>query len=247
MRPSYETIAKLDTNFFHFFIDETEIQFGDKKYLALCFVQVASEEVDKIEFITASILRRALIDPFAGGRKSALKKKKLHYVDATEDLKATYISELCLFPYKAYVAYGELQSPESYNRVYLSLIERILPHRLMWCDGAIVELIFEENSKLTKLDIEGVVNPIHARFRKEGGRCPIHVGVNIGKKDNIFCFSMPDFLLGVFGKYAKLTLDGGERNTFLFEKLRDKYRVILDTDSRIVYSRKRPFSPWTIS
>ncbi|MCB9983706.1 MAG: hypothetical protein H6861_08570 [Rhodospirillales bacterium] len=115
----------------------------------------------------------------------------------------------------------------------------------MGCDHATIELIFEENSKIKQPEIRNTVNELYQALEKTNNRRPYALEVSFGKKLEHFCFSVPDFLLGVFSNYATFT-DGarGNRNQLFFEKLRDKYRVILDADKNIVFSRKRPFKPW---
>ena len=60
-------------------------------------------------------------------------------------------------------------------------------------------------------------------------------------------FSIPDFLLGVFRRYwspnKNEIKEKSDRIQLHFEGLRDKYKIILDADKIIIYSRKRPISP----
>jgi RNA-directed DNA polymerase len=60
--------------------------------------------------------------------------------------------------------------------------------------------------------------------------------------------SVPDFLLGVLGKYLKSGADiEGKpvlRDKLMFERLRDKYRLIFDLDSGVEYSRRNSILPW---
>lgn len=60
--------------------------------------------------------------------------------------------------------------------------------------------------------------------------------------------SAPDFLLGVLGRYLKapVVVPGKpvSRDRLMFERLRDKYRLIFDVTNNVEYSRRRPIRAW---
>jgi hypothetical protein len=60
--------------------------------------------------------------------------------------------------------------------------------------------------------------------------------------------SAPAFLLGVLGRYLRSgpapAGAPGPRERLMFERLRDKYRLILDLSGWTEYSRRRPIAPW---
>lgn len=243
MEVSYEKVQVKPIKRFKFFVDECEIKRQGKDFLALSFVQ--TENWDEISATTYATLRKHIADPFSDGQKDALKKRGLHYSDSTQDLRKSYVDQLVTFPFKSYLVYGELSSPEPYASLYMSLIKEIRPHRLMGCNHAIIELIFEENSKIKQSDVKNTVDEIYKALEKTNNRRPDYLEVTVGKKLEYPCFSVPDFMLGVFSNYATFTdSERGNRNQLFFEKLRDKYRIILDTDKNIIFSRKRPFQPW---
>ena len=188
-------------------------------------------------------LRQHMADPFTDGRKEELKKKNLHFTDATEDLRKAYIDKLSILPFRAYLVFGELKSPDDYEDLYVELIKKILPHRLMGCDQAIVRIIFEENSKIKKSKIINTIDDVYDSLKKPNNRRAFSIKTIVGGKSDYLCFSVPDFLLAIFSGYAS-NKEPKERRKLFFEKVRDKYRVILDADKNIVYSRKRPFEPW---
>lgn len=225
-----------------FFVDETEIRRGKNNYLALSFVQ--TENRKQIDATTIGALRQHIADPFSGGNKEKLEKKKLHYSDANEDLRKAYVDKLSTLPFRAYLVFGELKFSVTYEDLYLELVRKILPHRLMGCDQASVTIVFEENSKVKKSKILDTVNDLYANLERINNRRPRSIDTIVGKKSDYPCFSVPDFLLAIFSSFAKNSTDPNERRALFFEKLRDKYRVILDADKDIVYSRKRPFESW---
>jgi hypothetical protein len=242
LEPSYSSLENRDIRYIVFFIDESEVEYEGKKGLALSIVQ--TEDCNIIDVNTAKILREHLADPFAGGKKKELEKKKMHYVDANEDLRKKYIDYISMSPFKGYLAYGKLGSHGDYEGLYLRLLEGLLSDRLMGCDGNAVLMVFEENSKISSERLKQTVGGIYAALEKTNNRRPVSAPkVLIGKKDEYLSFAVPDFLLGVWGDYIKKQDTSGDRAKLHFERLRDKYRIILDTDRGIVFSRKRPFLP----
>ena len=58
---------------------------------------------------------------------------------------------------------------------------------------------------------------------------------------------VPDFLLGVLGLYLAAKPDKPtepNRDKLMFERLRDKYRLIYDAETNTEFSRRRPILPW---
>jgi len=251
-RPSYEPLIEREIRHLHFFIDETEINYESKNILALAFV--ITEDANKVNASTLATLRDYLDKAFVGGNKEKLRKEGLHYSAADEDLRNSYIEKLPVLPFDGYLIYGELGNYSSYEDLYLSLIRKILPHRLMWCNYSAVRIIFEENkSKVSPEKIKQVVATVYNELLATNNRRPIQEPeVIIGKKAEYPGFSVPDFLLALFSKYARQNdrkLDKNyanivDREERQFERLRDKYRLIIDADNKKVYQRNRPFSPW---
>ena len=87
----------------------------------------------------------------------------------------------------------------------------------------------------------------HDALRASNNRHPKLCHVRFTGKPNLG-MSAPDFLLGVLGKYlATVPEKVGKppvRNRLLFECIRDNYRLILDVDNWVEYSRRRPITPW---
>jgi hypothetical protein len=243
LAPSYKPNGEKPIRAYILFVDETEFEFGGDKYLALAFA--LTEEWGKVDATTYGVLNDHLSNPFKGGKKEILQKKKLHYADASEDLRSAYIDKLGALPFRAYLAFKKLSSPDAYEDCYLSLIKHVLPHRFMACDGGYVALFFEENSKVKPTKVKDIVDEIYGVLEKANNRRPSKIQASIAPKAGQLCFSVPDFLLAYFSKYARANVGNActDRERLFFESLRDKYRVILDADANLVYSRKRPFKP----
>lgn len=251
LSPIYETRPDKKSRNFYIFVDETEISFRGKKFLALCFVQ--TEDHEQISVSTKKILDDNLVDPFYSGKKEGLKKNLMHFNDANETLREIYIKEMRFFHFNGYLAYADRLSFASFEACYLSLVENLISRRLMSCDNARLTIVFEENSTIDKKKIIETVSCINNALKSTRNRHPYALEILVGKKKDHICFALPDFLLAVFSKYARSnlpdnTLEGckatTEREKLLFEMLRDKYRVILNRNDKLFYSRKRPFEPW---
>ena len=240
---SYKPVAYL-THYISAYIDETEISFCGKDYLALGLV--FTEDPVQLELSTLATLREHKVsDPFYAGDKSALEKNGLHFVDSHFDLRAAYVKKLAILPYRAFVIFGELDNSDDYEKVYIFLLKKLLPKRLMWYDRAGVLMIFEENSKIKLSSLKQAVSEAYRSLDKGNNRRPAQSPIVMtGKKLEHHCFSIPDYLLVIFSRYARNNVKPDELSKHQFERLRDMYRLIIDADSGIEYSRRRPFSPW---
>jgi hypothetical protein len=243
--PNFKTHATRIGQIIRCYVDESEIPFGNKKYLALALV--FTEDSDKIIAPTLSTLRAHQIeDPFYAGDAGPLADKGLHFADSHFDLRTAYLKVLSTLSYRAFVIYGELKSDSEYAAKYISLLKTILRDRLIWYDGARVDFEIEENSKLKLNAVRAAIEDLYKILEKSNSRRPVDIPkVTFNSKKSQPCFSVPDFMLGVFARYAKLDeAPNEESRKHQFERLRDKYRLIVDIDNNREYSRRRPFEPW---
>jgi RNA-directed DNA polymerase len=243
---SYEPLPFQQSDGVFCYVDETEITFGNKKFLALGLA--FTDNANALIASTLATLREHQIeDPFYAGDKGALAKKGLHFVDSHPDLRTAYIRMLANLSFRAFVIYGELESHDKYQETYVSLLTKSLPKRLMWYDGAFVRFIFEENSKIKLSSLELAIGSIYQTLETASNRRPIEMPkVVTGKKLEHHAFAVPDYLLAVFARYAQANEKLAENNirTLQFERLRDKYRLIVNADTGVEYSRRHPFLPW---
>lgn len=223
-------------------IDETEFDWRGRRLLALGIS--ASQNQDLINEMTARTLRDFLSDQYADGKYDALRKNGLHYQDATQDLILNYVKVLQKLPFNGYVVFGELRSPAQYADTYIRLLEAVIKRRLMAAESLYALLCFEENSKVSQTRLKGVVDHAYAQLRETNNRRPMALDVKFDSKSNS-CVCAPDFLLGVLRKYLTSgpAKQPPSREQLMFERLRDKYRVILDADSGVEYSRRNPLTP----
>lgn len=222
--------------------DETEFHWRGRNLLALGLT--VSQNQASINTASESVLRKFLSDQYADGKYDAIRRTGLHYQDATQDLILAYVSVLAGLPFNGYVVFGELSSPDRYSDTYCKLLERILKRRLMSAESQHAFLAFEENSKVSLARIKKIVEGVLAELQRANNRRPETVSVEQVSKSSPIV-GPPDFLLGVIRKYltAGPEKEVPAREQLMFERLRDKYRVILDADTGIEYSRRNPLVP----
>jgi hypothetical protein len=107
--------------------------------------------------------------------------------------------------------------------------------------------IFERNDKVSQQAVRNAVRAAHERLGRENNRRPRECFVQFAEKPDPG-LSAPDFLLAVLRRYLLLEPETAgrppARNGQMFERIRDKYRLILDVDSGTEYSRRREIMPW---
>lgn len=230
---------------FDIFIDEAEFERGGAKVLALGLS--VSQHQAEMNQATVAVLARELGDLFAAGKVEVLRKKGLHYADATEDLRRTYVSRLSSLPFEGYVALAPLGPPSSYETTYIRLLGALMPRRLMAAESRSARIHCEKNSKVSQKAIERCVLAAYQALADRNDRRPKRIQLAYVDKPNAG-ISVPDFLLGVLGRYLQAPpRKAGEpepRDRLMFERLRDKYRLILDLNDWTEYSRRRPIAPW---
>lgn len=243
-RPSFPPRSHGNAPFF-IYIDEAEYRREDKPVLALCLV--VTQHVEKVVDDTVRVLAGATSDMWADGSAEILRKRGLHFTDATQDLRLTYNKALARMPFEAYVAYREYDGPSVYEETYLSLLSALISRRLMAAESQFAFLRFEQNSKVSSAKITRMVEGALAELKMRDNRRPVAVKVDIVGKPNPM-LSPPDFLLGFLGHYlaAKPVADTAPvpRERLMFERLRDKYRLVFDLSAGVEYSRRRPLVPW---
>lgn len=226
---------------FIFFIDETEFEFEDKKYLALGLSSSLLEGAIKINEITDRIKNYYIADPFSDGDKSKISKNGIHYSDASEDLKKQYIEVLQRLSFDGYIVYGCIRVASEYERVYLNLLKYIIKRRLIASKGSYAHFYFEENSKVKLKNIECVINDAWKGLKISNSHRPNMISCDFVNK-TCYGISVPDFLLGVFRKYmmSDKEADPLRREHLMFERLRDKIRIIVNVDTGEEFTRRNP-------
>lgn len=231
---------------FFLFIDEAEYEREGRKILALGMA--VSQHGQRMVTEAGQVLSAALADMYLDGDAAALRKRGLHFVDATEDLRIEYIKRLAGLRFEGYVAFAEYAGPQFYEETYLRLLGAVIERRLKAAESQFAYLYFEQNDKVSATKIEALVRSTFDLLRVRDDRHPVGFAVKMVSKPHLG-ISAPDFLLGVLGRYlkSKPAAPGKPepRERLLFERLRDKYRLILDVTTWTEYSRRRPILPWS--
>lgn len=244
MRPSFTPRGQHRAPFY-LFVDEAEFKRGDDRILALCIA--VSQHGPRIVAEGGAILETALADPFAAGDVTALVRRGLHFTDATEDLRLAYATRLASMRFEGYVAFAALPDPSAYEATYVRLLGAMIERRLMAAESQFAYLFCEANDKVSRSRVEACIAGAQQQLKDRNDRRPAAVGVEFVSKPHLGV-SVPDFLLGILGRYlASAPVRTGRpesRERLMFERLRDKYRLILDVDEWMEYSRRRPVLPW---
>lgn len=230
---------------FHLFIDEAEFVRDGQKVLALGIA--VTQHIERIVDETREVLAATLEDLWAAGDVRAIEKRGMHFADATEDLRIDYVKRLEQMPFEGFVAFATCADPAEYQATYLRLLRALISRRLKAAESRFAALYFEENDKVSREAIKACVREAHDALRASRDRHPLMIDVQFVSKPDMRV-SVPDFLLGVLGKYlqSKPVAEGKpeSRDRLMFERLRDKLRVIVDLDHGVEYSRRVPIDPW---
>ncbi|MDO8901407.1 MAG: hypothetical protein Q7V15_08645 [Phenylobacterium sp.] len=245
-RPSYSPRRQNSTPFY-ICIDEAEYRTAPGGPVLAIGMSV-SQYQNRMISAARDILEDTLADPFADGDRGAMIKRGLHFTDATEDVKLAYVERLRALPFEAYVVMAPLRDPRHYEETYLRLLGAVLKRRLMAAESQFAIFIIEQNPKVSQASIRGAIQAVQGGLKAENNRHPRSIVVHfVGKPDT--CISAPDFILGLLGRYlASPNVPSGQpekRERLMFERLREKYRLILEIEPWAEYTRRRPIAPWT--
>ncbi|WP_200913190.1 reverse transcriptase family protein [Methylobacterium sp. Leaf106] len=243
-RPSFEPRRRNGPPFC-ISIDEAEFQNDQGTVLALGMV--VSQHQDQLVSAASEVLNRWLADPWAVGNRLAINKRGLHFTDASEDLRAEFVIRMQTLPFEGYISFGQLSDSSEYEATYLRLVGSIIKRRLMAADSESVLFLIEENSKISQNKVLFLIDQEFNELKLSNNRRPNKITIQFRHKPDLN-ISFPDFILGILGKYLR-SKDAKPnapmpRDRLLFERLRDRYRLILDADTKAEFSRRRPIEPW---
>ncbi|MBN9545512.1 MAG: RNA-directed DNA polymerase [Alphaproteobacteria bacterium] len=231
---------------FCIYVDEAEYVRPDGTRL-LAMGMAVSQHQDRVVQAAKDVLEETISDQWAAGNKPAIVKRGLHFADAHPDLRLAYIRRMRSLPFEGYVVMARLDSTASYEGTYIRLLNAIIRRRLMAAESQAALLVFEKNDKVSQVTIRQAVMQSYESLRKSNNRRPVGCYIDFVSKPDLG-MSVPDFLLGILGRFLRSgpgkMEDQFDRDRKLFESLRDKYRLILDADSWVEYSRRREISPW---
>ena len=241
--PAYSPLASSARPPVTILIDESEIPTPDGTVLAIAMVLVV--ELDQVRDMIRKIAREYYTDPFSSGDKQNLDHLGPHFASDHPDFRTKVFELLESLPIRSFIAYEMLPSQNDYRTVYEKLFASLVKYRLMFCDGAELEIIFEENSKIDLSSLQAITDLEFNKLVIANDRRPkTKPTVRLGSKRGDACLAVADYILAGFGHYAMLELKSGEQAQKRFERLRDRIRVVLALPIGNAFSRKRPFLPW---
>jgi RNA-directed DNA polymerase len=241
--PAYNPLATSARAPVTILIDESEIPTDDGVVLAIAMILIV--ELNQVRDMMQKVAREYYVDPFAPGDKQALDDLGPHYTNDHPDLRTKVFESLELLPIRSFIAYDLLPGPNDYRQIYEKLFASLLKYRLMSCDGAEVEIVFEENSKVSLPRLQALTNKEFDKLLNANDRRPTSSPtVRLGSKRGDPCLAVADYVLAGFGHYAMLEKKSGEQVEKRFERLRDRIRVVLALPIGKAFGRKQPFLPW---
>ncbi len=244
-RPTFEPKQQHRMSFY-ICIDESEYVRPDGDRV-LALAMAVSQHQGQVNQATQDVMDAVLSDMWAAGNREAIAKRGVHFSDATQDLRLAYVERMRSLPFEGYVAMARLPRAADYEPTYLRLLNAMLKRRLMAAESQFARFVFEQNDKVRQEVVRKAVMDTYNSLKRSNNRHPKLCSVEFAAKPNL-SMSAPDFLLGVLGKYlvTRPEQEGkpSARDKLLFERIRDKYRLILDVDDWIEYSRRRPIAPW---
>lgn len=245
-RPSFEP-KNQEGKPFHIHVDEAEyIRPDGMRFLALAMTM--SQHQEEIDALTKDVLDSEKADPWAAGRKSVLDKQGLHFSQVSQDLQKTYVERLRPMLFEGYIAMAPL-SDTHYEDTYLKLLRFMITRRLMAAESREAFFVFEKNDKVSQTAVKTVVNEAFTFLRTTNNRRPENCSVAFEGKPH-FGLCVPDTLLYVLGRYLKAQareVGDTNRDELMFERLRDRFKLIFDLSSGKDYSRRREIVPWRSS
>jgi RNA-directed DNA polymerase len=219
-------------------IDESIVSIGAGRYMTLAWAIFS--DLGRIEAVTKKVLDAYLSDPFSAGRKADIQKDGLHFVAAHAELKNQFISELPILTFRCYVVLKRYHEDDEYSTIYFDLLKWALVHVYKSCDRENLKISVEQNTHISRPDIEHLFRHGYTLFQQAGIKRPlIEPTVEIVSKKSL-SVSIPDFMLGVLGGFMQTPREDGSVAYVQFERLRDRYSLIYDLDKKTAYSRRHP-------
>lgn len=241
--PSFEPKNLKDAPF-HIYVDEAEYRRPDDVAI-LALAMVVSQNQDLIDAATEEVLNAELSDPWAAGRRKVLQTEGIHFSQVTKDLQKAYVERLRFLPFEGYVAMAPLD-PTNYEATYIKLLSYMIRRRLMAAESQAAYFVFEKNEKVRQSAVEQVIEEAFVALKLDNNRRPGMYTVEFAGKPNAG-LSVPDCLLGALGRYLLVKpRKENEPDLYerMFERIRDKYKLIFDLGNGREYSRRREIKPW---
>ena len=234
---AYATVQGREYRDIHLIVDESEFTIGEQKYLAICAVRLS--ELDRKQRVVRKLLVDYVTTPGAKGEIDALKDAGVHFTEVHYDLRTKTLDLMLEMLWSASVHFAKYESGADYESTWLKLFDGAVRQELMTADGIGLEILVEENDKVSSSALKRVVDAQFQRMGLAGSRRPRTKPEvkRVGKSDTPI-LTIPDFVLAAFRHYVLQVTD---EKVLDFERIRDKVRYVHDHDLDAFYTRKKPF------
>lgn len=223
----------------HLLLDES--MFTSSGEDAVGLICIALEDLSLFRAFVLTQIASYARDPFAQGRASHLELKKLHFSSAPEALRQPYFTFLALMPFRAYVAFRRAQGGMT-RELYAELLRALLRRRLVDYDRADLTIHFEQNNSVNEPFLTELVSTVYQDLEEEKNRRPLRVPrIQVHSKGDEPAMLVADSMLWAFQR--AIAQDSVPELDFKrFERLRDRFRVMIDLDTHKEFSRRRPLA-----
>lgn len=197
--PAYSPLPGFAPPKITIFIDETVIPTPDGKVLAIAMVLIV--ELDQVQDMLQRVSRKYSLDQFAAGDKHEL-DRGLHYAQDHPDLRTKVFEVLESLPIRCFISYDMLTTPQDYSRIFEKLFSSLLKYRLMFSNGADLEIVFEENPNVALRSLQDLTDREFDKLVNANDRRPkSRPTVRFGTKREDRCLAVADYVLAGFSHY----------------------------------------------
>lgn len=200
---------------------------------------LSTEKPEYLRALAELTIQKYQSDPYSSGAMERMRENTIHMTSAHEAFRQPYFAQLAALPFRCYVAYKTASGPLN-GSVYRELMTSLIRRRLMDSDGAKVIVQVERSSVATKQLVDGVVMASYSSLVEKNDRRPVEepqVAV-LEKGADLGLLAVDAMAWALQRAVAKVEID--EIDFKRFERLRDRYRYILDMDTGMEFSRRMP-------
>jgi hypothetical protein len=130
----------------------------------------------------------------------------------------------------------------SQSALYTRLLGSLLLQRFKSYDRSTVKIHVEQNGEVSVAQVNELVVGLYGDLERRNERRPIvlpECALQTKQEEPAFS-SLPDALLWIFHRTFGAKEGAGELDFLPFERLRDKYRHVVNADSEEMFSRRHP-------
>ena len=239
----------------HYFVavDESIIEIAGRHILAVGFALY--EDENAVDSVIREVLENYHADPYAAGKKADITKRGLHYVDAHPALRATFIERLPMVPVRTLVGLTDLpvNDAEAKSQAYQHVFGWGYTQLCKRADRGQLTFRIEDSNIIDRGVLASIVKDAYALLTATGMKRPTIAPEILFVTKTVAAVAVPDFMLGILGAYVKAfdasgeKIAKGELSVREFERVRDRFTLIHDLDTKHYYSRRNPLRQNSLS